>query len=136
MDISPLYGLAADSLLLIHFLFVLFVVLGLILVFVGGFLCWRWVSNPLFRVAHLLGVAVVVVQAWRGEICPLTTWEMALRAKAGDDVYATSFIAHWLTQLLYYEFPLWVFMVCYTIFGVLVLASWFIVRPRSFSRRH
>ena len=34
--------------------------------------------------------------AWIGMICPLTTWEMALRAKAGDATYSGSFIAHWL----------------------------------------
>jgi len=134
MDITPLYLLAADALLLIHFLFVVFMVLGLLLVFVGGLRSWRWVRNPWLRAAHLLGIAFVVVQSWLGEICPLTTWEMALRARAGAGVYDTSFIAHWVSELLYYRFPPWVFIVCYTIFGVLVLASWFIVRPRGFSR--
>ena len=134
MDITPLYPLAADALLLVHFLFVVFMVLGLLLVFVGGLRSWRWVRNPWFRAAHLLGIAFVVVQSWLGEICPLTTWEMALRARAGADVYDTSFIAHWVSELLYYQFPPWVFIVCYTIFGVLVLTSWFIVRPRGFSR--
>jgi maltodextrin utilization protein YvdJ len=74
----------------------------------------------------------VVLQSWLGEICPLTTWEMHLRARAGEDVYATSFIMHWVSELLYYQFPTWVFVFCYTIFGMLVVASWFIVRPRGF----
>ena len=64
-------------------------------------------------------------------ICPLTIWEMALREKAGAAVYAGSFIQHWLHKLLYWQAPDWVFIVVYTVFGALVLASWFIVRPAS-----
>ena len=135
MDITPLYALAADSLLVLHFLFVIFVVLGLVLVYLGRLLSWHWVRNPWFRVMHLLGIAFVVVQSWLGEICPLTIWEMELRARAGDDVYAASFIEHWLSELLYYQAPYWVFVLCYTTFGVLVLFSWFIVKPRGFSKK-
>ena len=132
MDNTSLYALAADTLLITHFLFVVFVVLGLVFILVGGSLSWAWVRNPWFRGVHLLGIAFVVLQSWLGEICPLTTWEMQLRARAGEDVYATPFIVHWVSELLYYQFAPWVFVVCYTIFGMLVLASWFIVRPRGF----
>lgn len=41
-------------------------------------------------------------------------------------------IAHWLQTLLYYDAPAWVFVVCYTLFGLLVVGSWFSVRPRRF----
>ncbi len=60
---------------------------------------------------------------------PLTSWEMALRAKAGEAGYEGSFIQHWLQSILYYSAPDWVFIVAYTVFGALVLASWFVVRP-------
>ena len=132
MESKTVYLLAADLLLLTHVLFVAFVVFGLLFIFVGKFLSWRWVRNRWFRVAHLAAIGVVVVQSWFGMICPLTTWEMALRAEAGDTVYAGSFIAHWLNAILYYSAPAWVFAVCYTAFGLLVLASWFWVRPRPF----
>jgi len=134
MDADQRYLLAADLLLLIHALFVVFVVLGLALVLVGKWLGWSWVRNPYFRVAHLAAIAVVVLQSWIGVICPLTTWEMALRERAGDVVYSGAFIANWLEKILYYQAPAWVFMVCYTIFGALVVASWFWVRPRRFSQ--
>ena len=133
MDSQQLHVLAADAILVTHVLFVIFVVLGLILVFVGKALSWHWVRNPWFRMAHLLGIAVVVLQSWVGVICPLTIWEMDLRSKAGDVVYEGSFITHWLNELLYYDAPAWVFVVCYTFFGGLVLSSWFVVRPHSFS---
>jgi len=135
MESQALYSMVADAILVTHVLFVAFVVLGLILIFVGKFLSWLWVRNPWFRVTHLLGIGVVVLQAWFGVICPLTIWEMDLRSKAGETIYEGSFITHWLNQLLYYQAPSWVFVVCYTAFGGLVLASWFLVRPRAFSAR-
>ena len=125
-----LYRLLADLLLLVHVSFVVFVVAGLVLILTGGWLGWRWVRNRWFRIAHLAAIGVVVLQAWLGRICPLTTWEMALREKAGDATYEGAFIAHWLQALLYYDAPLWVFAVAYTAFGALVVASWFWVRPR------
>lgn len=132
METSTLFRLAADLLLLLHFLFVLFVVGALVLIFAGKALSWSWVRNPWFRLAHLGAIGIVVIQAWLGVICPLTTWEMALRARAGDAVYTGSFIAHWVEAILYYQAPPWVFTLCYTVFGALVAAAWFWVRPRKF----
>lgn len=124
------YLLAADAVLLLHTLFVVFVIAGLILIFLGKALNWSWVRNRWFRIAHLVAIGIVVLQSWFGAICPLTTIEMALRSRAGDATYTGSFIAHWLDSLLYYRAPAWVFAVCYTAFGALVVASWFWVRPR------
>ena len=123
-------GLAADLLLVLHASFIVFVVLGLVLVIVGGLLSWSWVRNRWFRIVHLVCIGVVVVQAWLGMICPLTTWEMDLRRAAGDPGYEGSFVAHWLSELIYYDAPWWVFVVAYTAFGMLVVISWFWVRPR------
>ena len=131
MSEQSLLLLLADALLLIHVLFVGFVVLGLVAIYLGFFLHWHWVRNRWFRVLHLMAIIIVVLQSWLGLICPLTIWEMALREKAGAAVYAGSFIQHWLHQLLYWQAPDWVFIVVYTVFGALVLASWFIVRPAS-----
>ncbi|MEE2763690.1 DUF2784 domain-containing protein [Marinobacter sp.] len=120
----------ADALLVLHVLFVAFVVLGLVLIYLGHFLAWRWVRNFWFRVSHLVAIAIVVLQSWLGLICPLTTWEMALRERAGDASYEGSFIQHWLQAILYYSAPEWVFILSYTVFGGLVLLSWFLIRPR------
>jgi len=125
-----LYRVLADLLLTVHVAFVVFVVAGLVLILVGGVAGWRWVRHPGFRLAHLAAITVVAVQAWLGRICPLTTWEMALRERAGEVTYAGSFIQYWLQALLYYEAPPWVFTSVYTGFGLLVAASWILVRPR------
>ena len=131
MDDKLLYQLAADAILATHLLFVCFVVSGLVLIFIGKWRHWVWVRNLRFRIAHLLAIAIVVLQSWAGMICPLTIWEMDLRARAGGQVYAGSFIAHWIENLLYYRAPEWVFLFLYTVFGALVVASWFWVRPQK-----
>jgi hypothetical protein len=128
------YRIAADLLLGLHVLFVAFVLLGLVLILAGRPLLWQWVRNRWFRLAHLAAIGVVVLQSWLGIICPLTTWEMALRERAGDAVYSGGFIAHWLEQLLYFEAPAWVFTAAYSVFGALVVFSWFWVRPRMRGR--
>jgi uncharacterized protein DUF2784 len=131
MNDASLLLFAADVVLGLHVLFVAFVVLGLVAVLLGKVLSWSWVRNVGFRVAHLVAIAVVVGQAWLGVVCPLTKLEMALRARAGDAVYAGTFVSHWLEELLYYQAPTWVFVVCYTVFGLLVAASWLWVPPRA-----
>ena len=135
MQSQALFSFVADVILVIHVLFVVFVVLSLFLIFAGKLLCWQWVRNPWFRVTHLLSISLIVFQSWFGAICPLTIWEMDLRSKAGKAHYEGSFIMHWLNELLYYQAPQWVFVLVYTVFGGLVLGSWFWVRPRSFSNR-
>ena len=128
------YRIAADLVLAVHTSFVLFVVLGLVLILIGGIRGWSWVKNPWFRLGHLLAIGIVVAQAWLGVLCPLTRLEMGLRSRAGDAAYSGSFIAHWMDSFLYYEAPLWVFAVCYTAFGLLVVASWILIRPRPVRR--
>lgn len=127
------YLLAADAVLLLHVLFVVFVVTGLVLVLAGKLMSWAWVRNWWFRVIHLAAIGVVVLQSWLGVICPLTKLEMYLRGKAGDAMYAGSFVAHWLESILYYRAPAWVFAACYTAFAAIVVLSWVWVRPH---RRH
>lgn len=120
----------ADLLLILHTMLVAFVILGLVATFVGHFLGWQWVRNFWFRLSHLSVIGIVVLQSWLGVLCPLTAWEMALRVKAGEAGYEGSFIQHWLQSILYYSAPDWVFILVYTVFGALVLASWYLVRPR------
>jgi len=131
---SPLiYLMLADALLVLHVLIVIFIVAGLAAIYAGKAFAWSWVCNPWFRVLHVAAITIVVLQSWMGIICPLTNWEMWLRGQSGDTVYSGSFIAHWLAELLYYEMPSWVFTVAYSVFGILVIASWFFIRPRPFA---
>ncbi len=134
MKSGYLFVLAADALLFAHVLFVAFVVVGLVLILIGKLRAWAWVRNPWFRIAHLAAIGVVTVQSWFGVVCPLTTWEMLLRERAGEAAYSGTFVSHWLEALLYYRAPAWVFAVCYTVFAAAVVVSWLWVRPRPFKR--
>lgn len=123
------YSLAADVILLIHFAFIVFVVGGQACVIAGYFRNWQWVRSLRFRICHLLAIGFVVAQAWASKICPLTIWESKLRAAAGQQAYQGTFVEYWIGRLIYYDAPLWVFAVVYTVFGALVIFSWIWVRP-------
>ena len=114
----------ADLVLALHVALVAFVVGGLLLILVGNLRGWRWVNGLAFRLTHLAAIAFVVLQAWLGAICPLTSLEMWLRAQAQAATYSGSFIEHWLQRLLYYQAPGWVFTLGYTLFGLLVALAW------------
>jgi hypothetical protein len=128
-----IYRIIAETVLIGHFLFVLFVVFSLVLIAAGGVAGWHWVRNRAFRIAHLLAIGIVVLQSWLGMICPLTHVENWARDAAGGIRYEGGFIAHWVERLLYYEAPGWVFVLGYTVFGMAVVAAWVLVPPR---RRH
>jgi len=130
MPDAMLYRLAADAVLMLHALFVAFVILGLALLPVGIWRGWAWIRHYGFRLTHLLAIGIVVLQSWLGAACPLTRWESSLRMRAGDATYPGAFIAHWVERLLYYRAPEWVFIALYTAFGALVVASWIWIRPR------
>ena len=84
---------AADFVLLFHFAFVLFAVLG-------GLLVLRW---PRLAWAHLPVAAWAALVEFAGWICPLTPFEVALREAGGEAGYAGGFIEHYIVALLYPE---------------------------------
>ena len=45
-----MYSLAADIILVCHFSFVCFVIGGLVVIWIGYFLKWRFVYNMVFRI--------------------------------------------------------------------------------------
>jgi hypothetical protein len=125
-----IWSLLADLVLFTHVLTVLFVVLGLVLIILGNLRSWRFVNAWWFRLTHLATIGVVVAQSWLGITCPLTTLELWLRAQAGEATYAGGFIEHWLSRLLYFNAPPWVFVLAYSVFGAMVLAAWWRWPPR------
>lgn len=120
----------ADAILLLHVAVVLFVLGGQALFLLGGWRGWRWVRGRGLRLAHLALAAFIALQAWLGQLCPLTAWEQALRRAAGQTGYGESFIEHWLGRLLYVQAPWWAFVAAYSAFAVLVLLTWRWVPPR------
>jgi hypothetical protein len=122
----------ADVVLAVHAAFVLFVVGGQALILLGWWRRWSWVRAPWFRWAHLLAIGIVVLEAWVGWVCPLTALEEALRRDHGGMTYGEpGFIAHWLWWFVYWRAPPWVFTLAYTLFALLVVASFRGYPPRG-----
>ncbi|HET8608426.1 MAG TPA: DUF2784 domain-containing protein [Burkholderiales bacterium] len=117
--------LLADVVLAVHFLFVLFVVGGLALIWIGVALKWRWVRNPWFRLAHLAAIVFVAAETLLGLPCPLTVWEDELRGRAPH----MDFIARLVHQVMFYSFPEWVFATAYVVFALIVLITCLLVPP-------
>ena len=86
-----IYELLADLVLGLHLLFVLFSVLGAVLVI-------RW---PRVKWVHLPAAAWAVWIEFSGRICPLTPLENWLRVRGGGAGYAGDFVGHYLLGLLY-----------------------------------
>ena len=118
--------MVADALLVVHFAIAIFIVAGLILVWLGAALGWPWVRNPWFRYLHLGAIAFVAAEALLGVVCPLTLWEDLLRG----GVRSESFVARWVHRLLYYRAPEWVFTSAYVLWTLATLLTLRLVPPR------
>ncbi|MHC1766181.1 MAG: DUF2784 domain-containing protein [Verrucomicrobiia bacterium] len=129
----PFFASLADAILVLHAIVVLFNVGALPVIWVGYFRGWGFVRNSYLRIAHLLLIGVVAAEAVFGMICPLTSWEAALRSEPKP---IEGFIAYWIHRLLFYDAPAWVFTTAYLLFFVLVVVT-FIYAPPQFlkSRR-
>jgi polyferredoxin len=120
----------ADAILIVHALFIVFVVFGFVLIVVGIVRRWSWVEMFWLRFIHLLAIGIVAATAWCGRVCPLTTWESRLREAAGGTAYPGTFIQYWLQRLIYHDCAPWIFTTVYTVFGALVLLSWILKPPK------
>lgn len=86
-----LYRVAADATLVVHLMFILFVIAGAALLFRNPRLVWLHIP------AALWGAWVELA----GRLCPLTILENALRRRAGQAGYAESFIEHYVVPVIY-----------------------------------
>jgi len=86
-----LYRLLADAVVVVHSLFVVFVVLG-------GLAVLRW---PRLAWGHLPAAAWGAMIEFGGWICPLTPLEKWLRVRAGEAAYQGGFIEHYMLPILY-----------------------------------
>lgn len=85
------FQIAADILVLLHLAFILFVVLG-------GLLVLRLQKLALLHIPAVLWGAFI---EFTGRICPITPIEIRLRALSGGQDYSGSFIDHYIMALIY-----------------------------------
>ena len=86
-----LYHVAADAVLLHHFAFIAFIILGAVLV-----ARWRWLV-----IIHIPAAMWGFLVELTGRICPLTYAANFFRVKAGQSGYTESFIEHYLLAIIY-----------------------------------
>jgi len=86
-----MYSLLADAVIIIHFLFILFVV-------AGGLLVLRW---PKAAFLHLPAACWGVFIEFAGWICPLTPLENHLRRLGGEAPYTGDFVVRYLVPVIY-----------------------------------
>lgn len=100
--------LFADMLVGVHFLWILFMLIGFFMTL------WAVLSHTIFhrpscffdrwifRILHLGGILFVGTLAILGKYCPLTLWESHLRSQyKSDSAYSGSFIVSYLERLVY-----------------------------------
>ncbi|HEX7337264.1 MAG TPA: DUF2784 domain-containing protein [Gemmatimonadales bacterium] len=86
-----MYSFLADAVVGLHFLFVLYVILG-------GLLALRWPRLAYLHIPAAVWGAAIEFGGW---ICPLTPLEQSLRRQAGGGTYAGGFIEHYILPVLY-----------------------------------
>ena len=122
----------ANGILIVHALFVAFVVGGLAFVWLGAWRGWIAARNFRFRVFHLAAIVYVALETLAGIACPLTVWEDALR---GGSVEGEDFVARWLHRVLYYDFPTWAFTLGYVLFAMAAILTFLLIPPRKRSSK-
>jgi hypothetical protein len=125
----------ADVVAIIHLGYVVFVILGFILIVMGIILRWQWTRNLWFRIAHLVAIAGVALEALLGMNCPLTVLEFSLRYGVSPSERRVSFVGDIIDSILYYDAPAWVFTIIYVGFALLVAITFIMAPPTRSSGR-
>ena len=121
------YKVAADVVILIHFLWIGFVILG--------FPVTLYFNSAKWRLFHLAAVILMILMQVTRTICPLTYLEAWLKSGGNTkDVYPGAFIAEWMERLIYVEdMALEKIMYATMVYLALILLSfWF--RPLQFKK--
>jgi hypothetical protein len=92
------YRWAADLTVLLHFLFIVFVIFGALLV----------ARLPKLKPVHWVALAYGLLVEVFNWYCPLTLLEQWLRRAGGQEAYERSFLVHYLDALIYWDVPQWV----------------------------
>ena len=116
----------ANMVLVLHALIVLFIVGGLIAIWIAAELKLAWARNRVFRTTHLVAIGIVTTQAVLDVPCPLTVLEDYLRTGAAGP---QGFVQRWVSAWLYYDFPGWVFVFAYVAFLLAVIVTWRRIPP-------
>jgi hypothetical protein len=93
VDSAVYYQILADGVVVLHLLFIIFVVLG-------GIMTLGWTKVIWVHIPCVLWAIIVELT---GLICPLTPLENELRSKAGQGTYSGDFVIQYLEPVIYLE---------------------------------
>ncbi|MDP2943679.1 MAG: DUF2784 domain-containing protein [Candidatus Omnitrophota bacterium] len=123
-----LYKILADIIVVMHFAWILFMLVGFILTIK----CFWWkgfFDKWLFRTIHLFGIIYVSSLAVLRQYCPLTILENNLRARYDPSlVYPGSFMVHYIEKLVYPDINPLIIQIPTTFITVFTVVV-FIIRP-------
>ena len=122
-----IYKVLADLGVLFHFLWILFIVFGIIFALKRSRLAW-------FHLGGLLFSLFLNISGW---YCPLTYLENYLRMSCGEGgTYGSSFIAHFLEPIIYPDMPEMIIRIGEVLFVCLNLVVYGIIAKRYLRGRN
>ncbi len=128
------YRVLADIFMVIHFAWIVFMLLGLVLT-IRAFFRPAFFDRWMFRTLHLAGIMFVATLEALRMYCPLTLWENALRRHYDPShEYPGSFIIGYLERLIYPDVSPVVLMIPTVMIALFVLAVFIIKPPAKFRR--
>jgi len=122
------YKIIADIIVVMHFIWIIFMLLGFFLT-VYGFFRKRFFDWWLFRTLHLLGILFVGILTILRRFCPLTILENLSRVRYNlEGTYPGSFIVHYIEKLVYPDINQ-ILLLVGTIFVAVFVLVVYIIRP-------
>ncbi|MBN1897903.1 MAG: DUF2784 domain-containing protein [Spirochaetes bacterium] len=124
------YRLLADLIVIVHFLWILFVIVFYFLTLYSLLVKnERFLHLKFLRTVHLAGILMVSVFIFMGEYCPLTWWEIKLRNLSGIISYKGSFIVHYIEKFVYPDVHPLVVQIPSIVIGITTLIFFIIKSP-------
>ncbi len=124
--ITLFYLIAADIVVFLHFLWIIFLIVGAL---------WGR-SYPWIKRIHIGGTLFALLIHIAGWYCPLTYLEVWLRRLHDpSQSYAGSFITHYIEKIVYIDLPLKIIFIM-TIFLALLSAWMYLHKPGKSRRRN
>jgi hypothetical protein len=122
------YKLTADIIVVLHFIWIIFMLLGFFLT-IYGFFRKEFFDWWLFRTLHLSGILFVGILTALRKFCPLTVLENLSRVKHNpESTYPGSFIIHYIENLVYPDVNQTLLRVG-TVFVAVFILFLYIIRP-------
>lgn len=126
-----LYKISADIIVIVHFIWIIFMLLGFFLT-VYGFFKNDFFDWWLFRTLHLSGILFVGILTTLRRFCPLTILENLSRAQySPESTYPGSFIVHYIEKLVYPDVNQTLLRVGTVFVAFFVLVVFIIIPPKK-----